>query len=110
MKKGHFPLRVNAKLRADFYAFCKNKGFSAGGAVKLFIKQLINSGEIPFSLREESRYDGERLDRMSVNMDEETRIAFIQTCGEIGVNRSDIIRRFMEYCVAHDAFPTFSRQ
>jgi len=101
----YFSLRVNAKLKEDFYNYCKGKGFTAGKALKLLARQFAKSGKIPFSLETNRNYPDDNFVRASIHMDAETRQHFADACEEYGLPMSIVVRGFMDYCVSHDAFP-----
>lgn len=101
----YFSLRVNSKLKEDFYAYCKSKGFTAGKAIKLLARQFAKSGKIPFSLDGNRNYPDDNLIRISIHMDAETRQPFAAACEEYGLPMSIVVRGFMDYCVTNDCFP-----
>ena len=101
----YFSLRINPKLKEDFYKFCKDKGFTAGRAVKLFAKQFVKSGKIPFSLDGNRTYTDNNVARLSIHMDAETRKEFAAACEEYGLPMSIVVRGFMDYCVTNNSFP-----
>lgn len=101
----YFSLRVNPKLKEDFYDFCKSKGFTAGKAIKLLARQFAKSGKLPFSLDGNRNYADENLTRVSIHMDAETRQHFAAACDDYGLPMSIVVRGFMDYCVTHDCFP-----
>lgn len=101
----YFSLRVNSKLKEDFYAYCKSKGFTAGKAIKLLARQFAKSGKIPFSLDRNRNYPDDNLIRISIHMDAETRQHFAAACEEYGLPMSIVVRGFMDYCVTNDCFP-----
>lgn len=101
----YFSLRVNKLLKEDFYKHCKNKGFTAGKAVKLLAKQFSKNGTIPFSLDGNRKYADDDMIRISIHMDSETREHFAAACEEYGLPMSIVVRGFMDYCVSNDCFP-----
>lgn len=101
----YFSLRVNPKLKDDFYKYVKSRGFTAGKAIKLFARQFAKNGKIPFSLDSSRSYPDDDLTRVSIHMDAETRQCFSEACEEYGLPMSIIIRGLMDYCVTNNSFP-----
>lgn len=106
----YFSLRLNKQLKEDFYKFCKNKGFTAGKAIKLFAIQFSKNGTLPFSLDADRSYTDDNLVRISIHMDANTREHFSTSCDEYGIPMSVIVRGFMDYCITNNCFPYTSEK
>ena len=67
-------VRTKKEDKIKFETICKSIGITASAAIKIFIKETINKGEIPFKIRIDpfySKTNQERL-RQSIKELEET--------------------------------------
>ena len=106
-KTEYLSLRVNAELKDEFYSYCKERGFTMGNAIKLFVYQFAKNGELPFSLSRplSEEFLSENTKRISIYMDGSTKKKFLRSCKKYGVPMSIILRAFMDYCVKNQCFP-----
>ena len=99
-------IRINKNLKEEFYQCCKRKGFTASKVVKIFINQYVSTGKIPFELGKNKKHVDENLIRIDIAVDSNLALKFSQACEVYHhVNRSEMIRAFMDYCVASDSLP-----
>lgn len=101
----YLSLRLNKKLKEDFYAFCKKKGIPVGTLIKLLAKEVIQNGKAPFSVMGDRNYPDENLTVISIRMDPQTKENFSAACEEFGLPMSIVIRAFMDYCITNNSIP-----
>lgn len=131
-KGPQMSMRVDMKLKNDFDVLCRKWGTSGGGAINLFIKKVIEEGEIPFPVNAMSgskfaRDGGKYADviqrqiqqerkgkpcratiRISGENDaakEEYKAKYDEICKKAGSSISRVTKIFMAICVAEGKNP-----
>lgn len=105
MATNYLSLRLNDKLKEDFYAFCKKKGIPVGTLIKLLAREIIENGKPPFSVMADKNYPDDNLIVISIRMDPQTKENFSAACEKFGLPMSVIIRAFMDYCITNNRIP-----
>lgn len=105
MATNYLSLRLNDRLKEDFYAFCKKKRIPVGMLIKLLAKEIIEKGEPPFSVMADKNYPDDNLIVISIRIDPQTKENFSAACDKFGLPMSVIIRAFMDYCITNNSIP-----
>lgn len=101
----NMPLRIDGNLEANFDAFCANVGMTANGAVTLLMRKTVEKKEIPFkvtaNVQVKSAYEGGNPQtlRRSIRVDTGLKKKFKETCKDVGISMSRLIKMFMCYCI-----------
>lgn len=103
----YLSVRVDSKLKNDFFGFCQNSGISVSAAVNMLARKCIDAGSLPFVVNVvdyDTKQSGESV-RISIRMKRERRDGFSGICDKIGVPMSTVVKMFMLQCVDKDRFP-----
>lgn len=103
----YLSVRIDSKLKSDFYNFCQNSGISVSAAVNMLARKCIDIGSLPFIVNVvdyDTKQGGVSL-RISIRMKKEIRDGFSTICDRIGVPMSTVVKMFMLQCVDKDCFP-----
>lgn len=109
MATNHLSIRMSPRLRDEFHDLCERQGISACKAAECFVRQLVESGKLPFSLDDDRNYANEEQIRVSIYMACDIRQQFSDACKAIDetLSMSYVMRGFMEYCVERNEFPFY---
>ena len=55
MAQTAMTVRLDSKVKAQFDALCEDFGMSANTAFNIFVKAVINTGRIPFTIEKKDR-------------------------------------------------------
>lgn len=108
MKSDYLSLRIEPKLKEDFYHFCDNSGISVSFAVNQLALKSIAKGTIPFKVRIlDYKIDNESGEtcRISIRMKKEVREGFSSVCQKAGIPMSTAVKIFMRQCIEKQEFP-----
>jgi len=103
----YLSVRIDPKLKKDFYDFCKKSGLSVSAAVNQLAVKSVEKGSIPFTVRAvdyEVKRNGD-TNRTSIRMRAELRQGFSDVCNKTGIPMSTVVKMFMLQCVANGKFP-----
>ena len=103
----YLSVRIDPKLKSDFYNFCKKSGLSVSSAVNQLAVKSVEKGSIPFTVRVVD-YDMKRngdTNRTSIRMRADLRQGFADVCNKTGIPMSTVVKMFMLQCVADGKFP-----
>ena len=95
----YFQIRVNKKLKEGFDALCKIKGLTPSAAIRLFAKNLVNSGKLSYDFDSDRNFNDTNDVRVSFRMESGMRESFAASSEKFGVPMSVLIRGYMDACV-----------
>lgn len=108
VKSDYLSLRIEPKLKEDFYKFCDNSSISVSFAVNQLALKCIMKGSIPFKVKVlEYKIDNESGEtyRISIRMKKEVREGFSIVCQKAGIPMSTAAKIFMRQCIEIGEFP-----
>lgn len=102
----NLSVRVDKRVKKDFADFCKNHGLRVATAVTMFAKRFMKDEDLLFCLYSKNVYeDDQKNAMMCIYFDPAVREEFSKFCKEFGISMGDIVRGFMNYCIAEQKFP-----
>lgn len=106
-KNEYLSVRVDPKLKADFYKFCEKSGLSVSAAINQLAVKSVEKGSIPFVVHVvdyELKKKAE-TNRTSIRMRSELRRGFAEVCDKTGIPMSTVVKMFMLQCIDKGRFP-----
>lgn len=103
----YLSVRIDPKLKADFYNFCEKSGISVSAAVNQLAVKSVEKGSIPFVVHVvdyDLKKNGE-TNRTSIRMRAELRQGFAEVCNKTGIPMSTVVKMFMLQCIDKGRFP-----
>lgn len=100
-KNEYLSVRIDPKLKADFYDFCARSGLSVSAAVNQLALKSVEKGSIPFVVHVVD-YDVKKkgeTNRTSIRMRSELRRGFAEVCDKTGIPMSTVVKMFMLQCI-----------
>lgn len=106
-KNEYLSVRIDPKLKSDFYKFCEKSGISVSAAVNQLAVKAVKEGNIPFEVHVvdyDTKKSGE-ASRTSIRMRADLRRGFADVCDKTGIPMSTVVKIFMLQCVSDKKFP-----
>lgn len=106
-KNEYLSVRINKKLKQDFYEFCNKSGISASAAVNQLALKCVEKGSIPFVVHVVDYDMGKKGDsiRTSIRMKSDLREDFSKVCAKTGIPMGTVVKMFMLQCIDEGRFP-----
>lgn len=103
----HLALRVDEQLSRKFNEFCAGQGKSVNFAMRLFMSYYVREGAAAFCYTMPPSDESGIVRQRSYLVSEELLCAFKEAVEQdpMAASMSDLVRSYMRYCVANNAFP-----
>ena len=88
MAQTAMTVRMDNQQKAQFDKLCKQFGMSANTAINIFVKAVIRSKSIPFSIQAKNEEEDEVLHRAKFKLSEEQISTVIEHVKENGIDSS----------------------
>ena len=94
MAQVSMTVRMDSQLKQNFDALCSRMGMSANAAINIFVKAVIRSRSIPFTIKgSPNALDLFMLQRSAAELSQEPELSLDEINAEIRSAREDIRKR-----------------